>query len=776
MAVITSSQTGLWSAGATWIGGIVPGDGDAAIVDVPHRVTFDVDQSAFPNGVAGLTINGILDTDDSADHYLKMDGDVIGSGNWYIGSDVADFPSNRTMTIDLGGAANSIASGTLTLHFYCAEPTYQYVRITALEPAGRDTLTVDTDVTADLWDEGDTVWICNVNYGRDVEERIIAGGGILPSEIRFTVALAADKAAGSYLILQQRNIRIINSTDYAFKSVVDSNIGVEISGCTNGFNGCDGNIIYGTLCGATNGFTSCLKNTLSGILASITRGLYSACYSNIITGDIIGCDHAAYTASGGGNNTWLGDIIGCGNGLFFGWHDAVLGSIIKCGTGVRENTSLILLNVTLDNTTDLNAVVNLSAYNTLFDGATEFANYNSERRPPWDYGFSIDHDQVTGAFKAWTLGGIVTNDTVVRPPGEVQSYKHACEDADNPVFMQQKILIQPGDIFEYTVYARKDAAMAYLPRAQLIDPAEDPLKDDSFTPLAEDIMTNSVNTWETLTLTYTNTTAYPKEVIVRTLAQNATDNAWFLVEGGRVVPPVSPNPPTFDALTNDGDGDAVTLTITPPAAGNYDRTLIYYKRAGIYEAWSSGGTYVGVQGVAGTVQVTGLDDNQFYQFILVAEYSGLYSLPSALRRVLVIATTTPATMPDFVTELAEHCAARFNNLIYETNVFANHQPDSDSTNPVVFFLGTGGPPGRFDDAWREITVQVLVTSPAVSGYTAGWNMIKNIEAEYHSSHAWNLPSFYISTGERVQPPYPLGRDKKGREQFSFNLHFKMRRL
>jgi len=243
------------------------------------------------------------------------------------------------------------------------------------------------------------------------------------------------------------------------------------------------------------------------------------------------------------------------------------------------------------------------------------------------------------------------------------------------------------------------------------------------------------------------------------------------------APPLAPNAPSLDYISNDNTGNSVTLTITPPAAGGYDLTRIYYKRAETYEAWSSGGTYVGAQGVAGNVQVVGLNDNQIYDFVLVAEYSSLYSLPSIPRSVLCIASTTAASLPDFVTELATRCASRFSNLTMNTNCFANHLPDAESaTLPIAAFFGTGGPAGRFDDAWQELTIQCLVIGPKENGYDIGRNMIKNIEAEYHGSHAWSLPSFFISTGERIQPPYPLGRDEKGRERFVFNLLFKTRVL
>ena len=96
--------------------------------------------------------------------------------------------------------------------------------------------------------------------------------------------------------------------------------------------------------------------------------------------------------------------------------------------------------------------------------------------------------------------------------------------------------------------------------------------------------------------------------------------------------------PDATALTSATDllepilGGSIRLALTPPALPSaYSHVHVYYRQVGIGAGtvWLSGGTYVGAQGVAGTVDVTGLTANEVYEFVAVTEDpAGLLSLPS----------------------------------------------------------------------------------------------------------------------------------------------------
>ena len=202
-AAISSVGTGDWSAGATWSSGHVPAATDTVTIVAGHTVTMDEDT----NDLGGLTIasTAIL-TADGSNITLTCSGDIVLTGTWNLGT--SETPYAGIFIVDFDGTANNIEGGTGgVLNWYCDQPTYKTIKLSAQEAASQTVLSVDTNVTGDIWAAGDTIWICDISGTLpEAEERVIDAGGIAASTITVTAGLTATKETGAYVVLATRNI------------------------------------------------------------------------------------------------------------------------------------------------------------------------------------------------------------------------------------------------------------------------------------------------------------------------------------------------------------------------------------------------------------------------------------------------------------------------------------------------------------------------------------------------------------------------------------------
>jgi hypothetical protein len=119
MALIVSATSGNFSAGATWVGGVVPGVGDEAQAANGHTITIDVDTTCDEVSNAGTGIftlaDGVTLTANVTSKSTTNDRPVVqftaaSPAQGFIVGDIASGAA-RTLT----GAVNNNSSGTLTI-------------------------------------------------------------------------------------------------------------------------------------------------------------------------------------------------------------------------------------------------------------------------------------------------------------------------------------------------------------------------------------------------------------------------------------------------------------------------------------------------------------------------------------------------------------------------------------------------------------------------------------------------------------------------------------
>lgn len=519
MATRTAVQSGNWTDPNTWDTG-VPVDGDAFVIPGGITVTYDEDMSTWATGMVSGEVNGVLQASEvPGDYYLKMAGHITGSGEIRAGSSTAEYPLTCSFTI----AEVGYICGPKCL-LYPTTPEYPFVTTTAEVSAGGTTLYVDTDLTADIWSVGDEVVIFGENPASDYNFRQEFATITAVHEDRLEVApLAYAHRAGAWVGLLTRNVRILhNSYGIRTSRNILHKVGAQFI-CNGSYpafydNKWQPSEFWGTVKGRLCQVSTVPLMVRNAVVAGSGLPPIATLYNELVATDSL----------------LIGDIA------------ANAGTFVRCKLGVRFYNGHITMLDSCDvrGYFDLPGIVEASEsrfrysqafFNTpgtlrrcLIDATTE-ASYNGFL--PHFYLESFDHDQVPGAYKAWTRGGVVVWGSSPAPAGYGGSYNLVPESADHLCFYQTgEVLVPAGGYVRAKIYLRKDSSMSYLPRVQIVDIFADPLVDDSNEPLAEAVMTDSVDEWEAFSITWENTGTTARQVKVRVLAKAASGNVYATVD------------------------------------------------------------------------------------------------------------------------------------------------------------------------------------------------------------------------------------------------------
>ena len=286
-----------------------------------------------------------------------------------------------------------------------------------------------------------------------------------------------------------------------------------------------GTAVYG---GYQHTFTSCTFTGNSAFIDgyALAQGhVFSSC--NITNGNVTaqfvgGLTFISCTISGMGI-----DHIRSVNGLtMVNTTVSLPGSV-----GILNSSGVVLIGCTISANTGYGSLQNVThsrLYNTALTASTEHSGYGVISSNAFTESF--DHDQQAGAYRAWTAGGVVNSVATPVPTGYTTAYNLIPESATYAVFWQRQFMVEAGAYIEATVNLRKDAAMTYLPRFQIVDVFADPLVLATNAALDEFVMTDSTNAWEPHVLRWVNSGTTPRWVYIRAQAKNASGNVYATMD------------------------------------------------------------------------------------------------------------------------------------------------------------------------------------------------------------------------------------------------------
>ena len=197
MATYTSTATGLWSAGATWGGGVKPpsGAGHKIVIAVGHVVEFDEAAGTYGDDTSSTTaannaivVYGTLKFSRSTSTQLTCRGTLfVASGGTLDAGTTADpIPSGVTCTILLNDSA-TLSAGKHALASYLQTGATvtsfgvvrtRNTRLTSATGAGATSITVDDSTN---WAVGDVLVIASDTDNPSGAQKVNISGGSSPT-------------------------------------------------------------------------------------------------------------------------------------------------------------------------------------------------------------------------------------------------------------------------------------------------------------------------------------------------------------------------------------------------------------------------------------------------------------------------------------------------------------------------------------------------------------------------------------------------------------------
>ena len=579
MATRTTTQSGNWGDASTWVGGLIPGDGDIiAAGNIAHILTVDADYTGWTTGVGVSSFGGTISVKQVAGTYgLKISGTLFSSGKFSLnGGAGVDLPSNIIFKLNFGGNVNLGFSGAHDIR--CTEPAQPVLTCKTANNSGVSKIYVNETITDALWVNGYYIRVDNVAATANSEEYTIAATGVDGGGqyVTLSAGLTTSKLINARIILCQRNIQITGTGSAATGQYFWNNGGsgavkcamrnvgrpaysaatIIIGGVYCGyesmfvagnqtvsnavFSGGGGTFINsGTAGGVGSSFTGCTISSNGTTVSSANRFRATSCNfcgntNGIATTYDSYCINCTFIGGGtvfstgrnchlvNSNCTTITTLMStCSACKIIG------GTFISCATILGDCRECYLYGATISGHTYLQRYCTNYIDSCTVTGGTDYYQCNSLYMQYWTYGENSNLGSV-GAFSSQTCGGLTTNEGTIIPVGWERSYKHVCSNvnSDSPVppcFRQNYTTIEIGRTLEVTWYMRT-ANTGLAPKIEIINEFLDPLVDTTQSPLATVSMSSPDTTgnWETGTLTYTNNSTVKINVIIRASGTGAS--------------------------------------------------------------------------------------------------------------------------------------------------------------------------------------------------------------------------------------------------------------
>jgi len=547
MTTYTSAQSGSWSSSSTWNPTGVPGNGDTVTIQSGHIVVFDADQSSLATGLASLKIDGTLTFKKDTRTYLKVAGDITGTGKLEIGTrsdpiQRSASPTTPTATVYLNG--NYYAIRTNTLEAVGWTPSTHRTVLAANAAAGTNQVVLEEDMDLQA---GDKIIIgarsCDGPFNSGAE----SAQGLFTVQsynrdtrtVTLTGNLGYAREAGDFVSYYDQTVQVLKTSatgtvrpNSVYMEGVFSNTSFTSAGMVNRPLDPSGVLMENSTLHGQYGRIMLPVSRLSagrGKMRNISFYMANPLggYLTIEDSVFLHGGHGVTGGLGGLYNvrirdSWIGNIANLG-GVRDAYSTPAAGKLMILD-GCRLKGTPYFGNVghsrILAKNMDIPSITPGSPEVVLEDCSILAISFLGGYLHLQGTIVSRNHNRTPGAWRLYNGAGSLQKVTDITPPGRSESIQATHINPDGYLTHGAPVgLLEPGEVLRASAWLRKNkttAEMPYTPRLQILrngNPYES--LDDEFVVAEKAMDPSKVNEWDYVAIEYENTDDLASEYSVR---------------------------------------------------------------------------------------------------------------------------------------------------------------------------------------------------------------------------------------------------------------------